>query len=85
MARSGPTVNQAPGEIVVCSDEPGGMSRNEGMRLIAAGQAEPFEVPTGASLVGVDWEMRNLSPERYLELYPTGPNAEKARKVLGIG
>ena len=84
VSRSGPATNQIPGQIVVCSDDLGAeMSTNEGLRLVAAGQAEPVIVPTGSSPVGAAWEFRNISPEKYLERFPNGPNAQRAREALG--
>ena len=52
---------------------------NEAMRLIAAGVAEPI-VPGGS--VGT-WEMR-ISPKQYLERFPAGPQADRARALIGV-
>lgn len=67
---AGPSINYAPGQEVE-------MHNNEAMRMIAAGAAEPIHKPTTEE----KWELR-IGPERYLELYPEGPNAELAHQLV---
>ena len=67
---AGPSVLYMPGQEVE-------MHNNEAMRLIAAGYAEPIHKPTTEKL----WELR-IGPARYLELYPEGPNADLAHRLV---
>jgi len=59
------------------------LTNPEAMRYIAAGQAEPVHDSEGLDIREWDTRAMRCSPQAYLRRYPTGPNAEKARKALG--
>ncbi len=54
---------------------------NTALRMIAAKQAEPINVGRPAQETPRQWELR-ISPAEYLERFPNGPNAERARELL---
>lgn len=75
----GPTIAVGPGEEVE-------MDNLTAHRLIASGQAEQVLPPSSGedrTFSKSDWALA-ISPAEYLHRFPMGPNADRARQLLGL-
>lgn len=59
------------------------MADQVAIRLLASGQAEHI-LPVGAGGRSKDWPLAGISPADYLKRFPTGPNADLARRVVEV-